>query len=201
MVLKIIDYGAGNLASIKNGFKKSGVDAELISNPGGLENASGIILPGVGSFGDAMEKINEFKPALDSAIKNGIPFLGICLGLQVLFEKSSESPGSMGLGFFKGECVRFNEGLKVPHMGWNNLELTGVNPLFEGINEGDKFYFVHSYYVSPKDDKIIAAKTDYGVKFASACAKDNIYALQFHPEKSSLKGLEILKNFEKICKC
>ena len=200
MSLKIVDYGAGNLASIKNGLEKIGADVEIITGPGELIGASGIVLPGVGSFGDSMKSLVDFKGPLLKEIKSGTPYLGICLGLQLLFESSDESPNVEGFGIFKGKCVRFEKGYKVPHMGWNNLIKTKDSKILEDIKPDDRFYFVHSYYVVPEDERIISTKTDYGVKFASSIQSGNIYAMQFHPEKSADKGLNILKKFASICK-
>ena len=195
MSLACIDYGAGNLRSITNGLRKVGATVEVVDEPRKLKEASGIILPGVGSFGDAMVKLREFKPAIVDAIEAGTPFLGLCLGIQVVFEGSEESPGVEGLGLFKGRCVRFGRGLKVPHMGWNTITKVTDIPLLAGVGDGSFFYFVHSYYVVPKNKDAVAATTEYGVEFPSVISQGHVYATQFHPEKSSEAGLRILKNF------
>lgn len=200
-MIAVIDYGAGNLRSIVNGLAKVGAKAAIVDEPSRLSKADAVVLPGVGSFGDAMAKLLPFKPAITDAISSGKPFLGLCLGEQIIFQKSEESPGVKGLGLFNGGCVRFKGGkLKVPHMGWNTIEKTHRTPLLEGIEDGEYFYFVHSYYVKPKDKRIIAAETDYGVRFPSVIAKGNVFATQFHPEKSGDRGLKILKNFVRIAR-
>ncbi len=210
----ILDYGAGNLRSIVNACRYLGVEAEIVSNPGKLKSADKIILPGVGNFGDAMRKLEKFKDIITEKVSDGTPFLGLCLGIQVIFEKSEESPGSRGLGIFKGACKRLPEDvntkpfgfrsyeipkefrIKVPHIGWNSIEIVKKNiPILKGIPSGSYFYFVHSYYPVPTDKEIIAATTQYGVKFTSVIAKDDVFAVQFHPEKSGMSGLKILENF------
>ena len=193
MAIAIIDYGAGNLRSISNACAYLGKDAKIVSNPTAAEDADAIILPGVGHFGDAMNKLKLWKNILLEKINEGTPFLGICLGIQVIFEESDEYPGVKGLGVFKGKCVRFS-GVKCPHMGWNDIKVIREVPILEGIG-GDYFYFVHSYYVVPEDEEIIAAVTEYGSKFPSVIAKDNVFATQFHPEKSGEKGLISLSDF------
>ncbi len=197
-MITVMDYGAGNLRSITNGLRKVGAEVEVTEDPATLDKADGIVLPGVGAFGDAMKKLEEFKPAVKDAVDSGKPFLGLCLGIQVIFEGSDESPGVNGLGLFRGACKRFNCDLKVPHMGWNTIEKVEDTPLLEGIESGDHFYFVHSYYVVPDSHGVVAAETGYGVKFPSVISKDNVYATQFHPEKSGGKGLRVLKNFQRI---
>jgi imidazole glycerol-phosphate synthase subunit HisH len=197
-VIAVIDYGAGNLRSISNGLKKVGGKVEVVDDPAGLKKANAIVLPGVGSFGDAMEKLVKFKPAIIEAVESGKPFLGLCLGEQVIFESSEESPGVEGLGIFKGECKRFNGALKVPHMGWNTIRKVREIPLLDGIEDGEYFYFVHSYYVVPNDLGVVAAETEYGVNFPSVVSAKNVFATQFHPEKSADRGLAILRNFLEI---
>ncbi len=199
MKTAILDYGAGNLRSIVNACKYLGTDAETVSNPSKLKSAEKIILPGVGNFGDAMRKLEKFREVIFEGVNNGIPFLGLCLGIQVILESSEESPRSGGLGVFKGACKRLPEDVKVPHMGWNSIEIVKKNiPILKGIPSGSYFYFVHSYYPVPKDKEIVAAITQYGVKFPSVIAKDNVFATQFHPEKSGSSGLKILGNFLKL---
>lgn len=200
-MIAIIDYGMGNLRSVQKGFEKVGVEAGIVQDPGVVESARGVVLPGVGAFADAMA--NLARTGMDRAVTrfilSGRPFLGICLGLQMLFETSEEWGHSKGLGVFRGTVRRIPPGLKVPHMGWNQLKFRGAGKcednIFKGIPEGSSFYFVHSYYVDPMDKDIVAGVTEYGMEFTSAVAKDNIYAIQFHPEKSSAMGLRILQNF------
>ncbi len=202
-MIAIIDYGMGNLRSVQKGFEKVGVKAEIVQDPGVVENARGVVLPGVGAFADAMANLARtgMDKAVTNAILSGRPFLGICLGMQLLFETSEEWGHSKGLGIFKGTVRRIPPGLKVPHMGWNQLKYKNQCAssdgcqIFEGIPEGSSFYFVHSYYVDPEDKDIVAGVTEYGMEFTSAVAKDNIHAIQFHPEKSSAMGLRILQNF------
>ena len=196
-MIAIIDYGMGNLRSVEKGFEKVQVSAKVVSTPQAVQDADAIVLPGVGAFRDCIRNLEMFSlidPILAS-IKNGKPYLGICLGLQVLFTESEEFGSSSGLNIFKGKVVRFQVDLKVPHMGWNTVKLQNSPPLFQGIMDESFFYFVHSYYVVPDDSSIVAGTTDYGVTFTSMVWKDNIFATQFHPEKSQQIGLNILKNF------
>lgn len=210
MNVVIIDYGMGNLRSVQNGFRAIGEDAQVISRPEEVRLASAVVLPGVGAFGDCMQNLREggLDGAVIEAIRSGKPFLGICLGLQVLFEQSGEFGETRGLGWFGGEVVPFPEGmtngaghrLKIPHMGWNQVHPSepDVIPLFEGvpnITEGAWLYFVHSFFVDPVDETIASTKTDYGVSFVSSVFRDNVFACQFHPERSGLVGLKILENF------
>ncbi len=206
-MIAIIDYGMGNLRSLQKGFEKIGAEAVITSEPDTVASAGKIVLPGVGAFRDCMRNLAEggfVKPLLD-AIAAGKPFLGICLGMQMLFTDSSEFGLHRGLGVIPGHVRRFPENmiedgkrLKVPHMGWNQIRLLGDNPLFQGIDEGSDLYFVHSFYVIPDDPGVIAAKTVYGIEFCSALCKGNIFATQFHPEKSQETGLRMLKNFAAI---
>jgi imidazole glycerol-phosphate synthase subunit HisH len=201
-MITIIDYGSGNLKSIKNGFSKIGVEASLSGDVQEMENADALVLPGVGAFGNAMENLKSYETAIHEHIESGKPFLGVCLGLQVLFTKSQESKGVEGLKVFEGDVIRFpkslkEEGLKIPHMGWNNLQIKNECPLLRGVGS-EYMYFVHSYYVQPEDDRIIAATVDYGVEVPAVVCQDNILATQFHPEKSGAMGLQILKNFLKM---
>jgi len=195
-MIAIIDYGTGNLKSIKNGFLKVGVDSTITRDPYEIEKADALILPGVGAFGRAMKCLEDYKGLIYDFINTGKPFLGVCLGLQLLFTKSQEDEGVNGLDIFKGEVIKLPEGLKIPHMGWNNLKIETDCPIFKGISN-DYMYFVHSYYVKPEDESIIAATTEYGIDITAAVCKDNVFATQFHPEKSGEKGLNILKNFVK----
>lgn len=195
-MIAIIDYGMGNLRSVQKAFEFLGFDARTTENKNDLNNASHIVLPGVGAFGDAASTLEAsgMRDAILSEIAKGKPFLGICLGMQLLFEKSFENGEYRGLGLIPGDVVRFDvQNLKVPHMGWNELIARG-NPLF--TSEAGKYvYFVHSYHASGVPDEYIIAETDYGYRFTAAVAKDNVYGLQFHPEKSGDVGLDMLKNF------
>ncbi len=190
----IIDYGAGNLRSIKNGFLKVGAEVIISKDVYEIEKADAIVLPGVGAFGKAMECLKGYEKAIYDHIQSGKPFLGICLGLQILFTKSQESKGIKGLDIFKGEVLRLPEGVKIPHMGWNNLKILRMCPILKEIGN-DYVYFVHSYYVKPEEEDIIAATVDYGVNIPAVVCRDNVFATQFHPEKSGEVGLRILKNF------
>lgn len=198
-MIAIIDYGAGNLQSVKKAFDFIGAESVITDNPETINACDKILLPGVGSFGDAMDSMN--KNGLVETVKqnalSGKPFLGICLGLQLLFEESEESPGVKGLGVFKGKIKKFSQdmGLKIPHIGWNSLEIKQKDTLFKGIPENSYVYFVHSYYLHAEDENEIATVTNYGIDFHSAVGKDNIFATQFHPEKSGDVGLQILRNF------
>ena len=207
-MIAIIDYGMGNLRSVQKGFEKVGHKAIVTSDPATIMDASHVVLPGVGAFPDCMRNLDE-KGLLDivpKVINSGRPFLGICLGLQLLFTESEEFGIHNGLDIIKGRVVKFDfsaqsleaSRLKVPHMGWNTVAVKRRPPAMEGIDEGAYFYFVHSYYVVPEDEKVVATTTAYGVEFASSICKDNLFATQFHPEKSQEKGLRILKNFGDI---
>jgi glutamine amidotransferase len=198
-MIKIVDYGMGNLRSVQKAFEKIGAEAAIVTRPADVEGAQKLVLPGVGAFRDA---IHELKRAeLDRPVRDhiaaGRPFLGICLGLQLLFDVSHEDGQWEGLGVLGGKVVRFADqpDLKIPHMGWNSLEFARPTRLFDGIPPGSSFYFVHSYYVVPKDESVIAARTEHGTRFVSAVAKNNLFATQFHPEKSQSLGLRLLKNF------
>jgi len=201
-MIAITDYDMGNLRSVQKAFERVGAHAEITRDPAVIESADGLVLPGVGAFGVCMDHLQEYRLVgpIKSFIATGRPFLGICLGLQLLFEESEEFGSSKGLGVIRGKVVRFPEtsGLKVPHMGWNNASLAGKSALLEGIDDGTYFYFVHSYYVVPEED-VAVTKTGYGLEFVSSIEKGNIFATQFHPEKSQSAGLRILKNFaEKV---
>ncbi len=196
-MIAIVDYGMGNLRSVEKGFLKVGVDAKVVSDSKAVDNADAVVLPGVGAFRDCMKNLEEMsltEPILRS-IQKGKPYLGICLGLQVLFTESEEFGIHKGFDILKGKVVRFQINLKVPHMGWNNAKIQRRPPIFDGIQDEAFFYFVHSYYVVPDDNNIVATTTDYGITFASMVWKENIFATQFHPEKSQETGLKILKNF------
>ena len=192
----IFDYGVGNLLSLKTALEKAGLTASIATTAQDLAKADAIALPGVGSFTAASSKLNAVKEILQTKIQEGMPLLGICLGLQLFFESSQEGPGD-GLALFKGKNMQLPNTVKVPHMGWNTLNIVKPNELFEDIAEGTYFYFVHSLYPVPKDKKIVCTTTEYGTTFTSAVASKNIYGTQFHPEKSGDIGLKILKNFVK----
>ena len=203
-MIAIIDYGMGNLRSVQKGFEKVGFDAIVTADPKLVLEADKVVLPGVGAFADCMRNLTQggFVEPILKVIRDGRPFLGICLGLQLLFTESEEFGLHKGLDVIPGRVIRFpegmtdgNEALKVPHMGWNQLTIRRRPPVFAGIDDGTNVYFVHSYYVKPDDDAVVAATTDYGFEFCAAIWKDNVVATQFHPEKSQDKGLLILKNF------
>lgn len=196
-MIAIIDYGMGNLRSVEKGFEKAGVRVKVVTGPDEVDRARGVVLPGVGAFADAMENLKNsgMDEAVKRAIKDGRPFLGICLGLQLLFEASEEWGRSRGLGILPGLVRRLPEKLKVPHMGWNQVKFTGDHPVFRGVPDNSSFYFVHSYYVDTEDQQVQAGVTDYGMSFISAVGYENVFAIQFHPEKSSVIGLRILRNF------
>ncbi|GIV19614.1 MAG: imidazole glycerol phosphate synthase subunit HisH [Armatimonadota bacterium] len=207
-MIAIVDYGMGNLRSVQKALQKLGFDAEITGDAGRVRRAGKLILPGVGAFGAAMENLRRtgMDRAIREFIETGKPFLGICLGLQLLFEVSEETWGTApehGLGLLHGRVVRFPEGLtseqgkllKVPHIGWNALHFTRRDALFEDVEEGSHVYFVHSYFPVPEDEEVVIAVSDYGIPFCCAVQKENIRAVQFHPEKSSAVGLRILRNF------
>ena len=201
-MIAIIDYGMGNLRSVQKAFEKVGHQALVTSDPAQVAAAAKVVLPGVGAFEDAIAELRRLdlvKPVLE-AIESGKPFLGICLGLQLLFDVSYENGRHQGLGVLPGEVVRFDlpRGYTVPHMGWNQLAIRRPAPVLSGIAEGTYLYFVHSYYVAPKDSQVIAAETDYGGPFCSMIWRDNVFATQFHPEKSQSDGLRMLKNFAEL---
>jgi glutamine amidotransferase len=192
----IFDYGVGNLLSLKTGLEKTGLTVEIGTSAKDLENADAIALPGVGAFTAAARKLDQVKETLTSKVQGGTPLLGICLGLQLFFERSEEGPGD-GLALFEGEVVQLPSKVKVPHMGWNSLNMVKTNELFDGIAEGSYVYFVHSLYPVPDSKSIVCTQTEYGKTFTSSVASKNIYGTQFHPEKSGDIGLAILKNFAK----
>jgi glutamine amidotransferase len=200
-MIAIVDYGMGNLFSIYNALQKVEASPQIAQQPEDLKGVDGIVIPGVGAFGKCMERLSRFEDALERALSDGVPMLGICIGLQVLFERSEESPGARGLSWIKGEVVKLPEGVMIPQMGWNSLTIERRVPILEGIKDEDMFYFVHSYYGVPEDRSVIAATTEHGVKVTAVVAKDNLSATQFHPEKSGEKGLLILKNFLRSTRC
>ena len=202
-MIAVIDYGAGNLQSVVKALRFIGCDCMITNNKQELLSANGAILPGVGSFGDAMDCMSRSGAAdgVLSFVKTGKPLLGICLGLQLLFDSSEESPNARGLGLLKGSIRKIpdNDGtLKIPHMGWNSLELCRRDGIFQGLPDNPYVYFVHSYYLTAEDESIVSAKTQYGTSIDAAVAFENIYATQFHPEKSGKLGLQILRNFAAI---
>ena len=197
-MIGIIDYGMGNLRSVQKGFEHVGAAASITADPEAIASAAKLVLPGVGAFADAMEGLRSrglVEPIRDQ-IDSGRPFLGICLGLQLLFDRSYEDGEHTGLGVLRGEVVRFpHNGLKVPHMGWNELHKRRLAPMLDGLADGTHAYFVHSYYVVCGDPQVVATETDYGPLFTSSIWRDNVFATQFHPEKSQRDGLTILRNF------
>lgn len=200
-MIAIIDYGMGNLRSVQKAFERVGIGAEVTREAGRIEAAAGVVLPGVGAFGACMENLGHYglvEPVRD-VIGRGTPFLGICLGLQLLFDSSEEFGAGPGLGIFRGRCVRFRDSgdpaFRIPHMGWNQIRTHQTLPHLRGIEDGAFVYFVHSYCVVPEDRSLIATTTSYGGEFVSAVARDNVFACQFHPEKSQTIGLRILRNF------
>ena len=200
-MIALIDYGAGNLRSVHKALKHLGAEVRLVTQPDQMKGARAVVLPGVGAFDDCLNALRRqsLLDACREAIQSGLPFLGICVGYQALFERSEEfNSCAAGLGVFAGKVVRFTErpGLKIPQIGWNQVEPTRpACPLFRDIPPGSHFYFVHSFYPQPADQSIIAAETEYGDRFASAIWKDNVFATQFHPEKSQTAGLQLLRNF------
>ena len=221
-MIAVIDYGMGNLRSVQKALEVAGARTRVTSNPKDLSRCEKLVFPGVGAFGEAMKELKRRKlvEPIKDAIGEGKPFLGLCLGLQLLFEKSAEAPGVKGLAILKGESKRFKSQItshksqvfKVPHMGWNNIKVAShpahetrggagkseVTSILKGVPSGSYMYFVHSYYVAPEDRSAILTTTDYGLNFVSGICKDNIYAFQFHPEKSQETGLRILKNFVRL---
>ena len=199
-MIGIIDYGMGNLGSVTNACRFLELDAKIITRKEDMDSCRAVVLPGVGAFGDCMSHLveHDFVQPIEDWVQSGKPFMGICLGLQALFQRSEESPGVPGLGLFEGSVKRFDlpKELKVPQIGWNRInEVQPGCPMFDGIENGSFFYLVHSYYVCPADDSIIAGTTEYGIDYCSCVWKDNVFATQFHPEKSQAAGLRMLKNF------
>ena len=199
-MIAIVDYGRGNLRSVQKAFEYLGYQAVVTDDPDTIMAADKVVLPGVGAFGDCMDNLKSrgLDKIVVECVKQGKYFLGICLGLQLLFTYSEEFGPVKGLDLVKGKVVRFPKGLKVPHMGWNQIEVVKENPLLNGVSSGDYFYFVHSYYVVPEDEKVVATVTEYGVRFVSMIHVDNIFATQFHPEKSQRVGLKVLENFASL---
>lgn len=201
-MIGIIDYDAGNIRSVEKALSYLGEKTVVSRDPDILKSVDKVILPGVGSFGQAMENLHRYElvPVIRDMIEDGKPFLGICLGLQLLFESSEESPGAEGLGIQKGKILKIpsSPGLKIPHMGWNSLQLQNNGRLFRNIPQDTYVYFVHSYYLQAQEPEIVKAVTGYGTEIHASVEKDNVFACQFHPEKSGKYGLEILKNFAEL---
>jgi glutamine amidotransferase len=201
-MIHIVDYGMGNLRSVQKAFERLGVDALVCDRPDQLRDAAAMVLPGVGAFRDAIDALNHHDLAgpIRDHIAADQPFLGICLGLQLLFDVSYEDGEYEGLGIVPGEVVRFESqpGLRIPHMGWNEVQFAQRHAVFDGVAAGSHFYFVHSYHVVPQDDSVIAARTDHGGEFVSAIARGNMVATQFHPEKSQNNGRRLFENFGRL---
>jgi len=203
-MIAIIDYGMGNLKNVKKGFEKVGYEAQITAEAEEILAAEGVVLPGVGAFKDAMHNLREadLVDLIQQVVAEDKPFLGICLGLQLLFTESEEFGLTSGLDLIEGRVIKFPDylDLKVPQIGWNELNIKEETKLYQGLSDEIYQYFVHSYYVVPQNKGVIASTTDYGIEFVSSIAKDNIYAVQFHPEKSSQQGLKILNNFGELTK-
>ena len=203
-MIAIIDYDAGNIKSVEKAFMALGQEVVVTRDKDTILQADGVILPGVGAFGDAMQKLRDFEliETIHKVVEKNTPFLGICLGLQLMFESSEETPGVEGLGLLKGKIVRIpqGEGLKIPHIGWNNLSYPNEGRLYKDIPENSYVYFVHSYYLQADEPQIVKATTEYGVTIHASVEKGNIFACQFHPEKSSSVGMKILENFIAVVK-
>lgn len=203
-MISIVDYGMGNLRSVSKAFETQGFDVAVTNNPDDITNSNGLVLPGVGAFGECMSNLNKhgLVEPIKEYINSGRPFLGICLGFQILFEESEESPGIKGLGIFNGRVVRFpdfgEKRIKVPQMGWNTINFDHSSEVLKNVAEDTWFYFVHSYYVDPEKNGLSIITSNYGIEFTAAVEKENIFACQFHPEKSGGQGLELVKNFAKL---
>jgi len=201
-MISIIDYDAGNIKSVEKALNALGQDAIITRDNKKILESSHVILPGVGAFGDAMDKLNSYElvPVIQEVVKKGTPFLGICLGQQLLFDGSEEAPNVKGLGLLTGQNIKFSldMGLKVPQIGWNSLDFPSEGSLFKGVNEGSFVYFVHSYYLPDKYSDVIKATCEYGATVGASVEQDNVFGCQFHPEKSSEVGFKILQNFISI---
>lgn len=195
----IIDYKVGNIFSMFRALERTGLKIRVSSNPQEILNSDGIVLPGVGAFGPAAKNLYPLKETIYNCLDQGTPFLGSCLGLQLFFNKSEESPGE-GLSLIEGEVKRFSKDVKTPHMGWNTLDIVNKTELLNGLTSDSYFYFVHSYYVKPECNDVTAARTFYDVEFTSVVVKENLFGTQFHPEKSGESGSLVLKNFSSIIK-
>ena len=199
-MIGIIDFGGGNIHSVKKAFDHLGFRSKVISSPSEFKGIDRMVFPGVGSYGHTIQTLSSLKmlhPIRDW-IEENRPFLGICLGLQLLLQTSEESPGYKGLGFFKGNCLRFTQ-KKVPQIGWNNISFKTEHPMFSDIQSRSYFYFVHSFYIQPDETEVVLAQTDYGIKYTSSAGRGNIIGVQFHPEKSGPLGLKLMKNW--VTKC
>jgi glutamine amidotransferase len=201
-MIAVVDYGMGNLRSVLNAFKKLGADVVITQEKETIGSSNAIVLPGVGSFGKCVENLKrlELFDFIKGIIAGDKLYLGICLGMQILFEESEEAPGVEGMGVIKGRVSRFTGNVKVPHMGWNSIEIVKRHPMFEGVEEGSHFYFVHSFFCRPEKEGVTATKTTYGVEFASSVLRGKVFACQFHPEKSQRIGLLLLQNFIRLSK-
>lgn len=199
-MIAIVDYGAGNLRSVHKAFEHLGFRSQIVRSPAELEGAERMVLPGVGAFGAAMAKLNAsgLLESVGDWLRSGAPFLGICLGMQLLFEGSAESGEVEGLGLFEGGCLPFEAG-KVPQIGWNQLTVERVTRLLKGIDDGSFFYFLHGYYVDPQETDMVTATTEYGVRYPSVIERGSVAAVQFHPEKSGALGLRLLRNWVESC--
>lgn len=199
-MIALIDYGMGNLGSVHKALLRVGCRAEITDDPDQISRAEAVVLPGVGAFDDCVKNLVDrgLDVAVKDAVNDGKPFLGICLGLQMLFDSSEEGGKYPGLGIVPGKVVRFTHDLKIPQIGWNQISIRKPAPHFAGVADGSWVYFVHSYYVVPEDDSVVATVTNYGYDFVSAIWRDNVFATQFHPEKSQAVGLKILENFGKL---
>jgi glutamine amidotransferase len=200
MAIAIIDYGIGNLRSVEKAFTSQGIDAVISSNRAVLESADKLVLPGVGAFAACMNNLRErgLEDFVIAAANSGKPMIGLCVGLQMLFEEGQEFGIHKGLGLLPGKVIRFPEGLRVPHVGWNQVTIRQPHPIFSDLPDESFFYFVHSYYVQPSDASCILGETDYEMRYASICGRENIVGVQFHPEKSQAAGLRLLRNFAEM---
>ena len=199
-MIAIIDYGMGNLRSVEKAFQFLGFTARIVDNPAETTNASHLVLPGDAAFGDAMRNLNNggWIECIEQGVQSGKPFLGICVGLQLMFEESEEMGTHKGLGLLPGKCTRFPAGERIPQIGWNQIDIQRETPLLDGVPTGSFFYFVHSYYVTTENTDERMATTDYGIDYTSVAGRDGLYGVQFHPEKSQDRGLRILKNFAQM---
>ena len=196
----MVNYGVGNLRSVKRGLEKSGANVMITHNPKDLSESDAIVLPGVGAFAAAVKNLAPLSGVLTQSVEDGKSLFGICLGLQLLFTRSSEGGSTDGLNLISGDIVKLPDGVKIPQMGWNTVDMVQAHPLLEGVQNPSYVYFVHAYVPQPSEQKVIVATTEYGVRFPSVIAKQNLLATQFHPEKSGKTGLTILENFVKIVK-
>lgn len=201
-MIAIVDYGMGNLSSVANAFLKLDFDVQVTDDPKQIISAAGVVLPGVGAFKDAIKCLRDtgLDEAVTECAEKGVPLLGICLGFHMFFSISYENGEHKGLDIFPGEVKKLPGGVKIPHMGWNQIEIENGSSLLEGVEDKTYYYFVHSYYVEPEDKQIITTSTSYGCRFTSMVSKNNVYGVQFHPEKSSSKGMIILQNFGEMVK-